>query len=242
MEEGGKDRLLVLIVHQKGKKRKRYSELESELASRLEMVGLRLADEDTAKSVLADDAFRDAVKKRFDSLGKVHETLSVRYFLLGLGDLDYPADQCPNFIRFFFVDLKRREVLSRFGQKLDGDKPCRLAAQLAAGPIFSRISADIAGKGVIDRSRIIKIQVVIRGINRFSDIVRLQKVFRDVPLVRSVTMNSFASGGEVQFWFEYEGRPEDLASALKKIRDKGFRLREVPGPRDRLTFRVTYWC
>jgi hypothetical protein len=238
MSPGGE--LLVMIVFEKGDKKGRFEELEKELASRFEMAGLKPAAASASDAIFKSAAVDEALKARFEAMAGVGETFSIGRLLFGIGEADHPADACPNLVQLFFVDLKRRDVLMKFAYKLKDGLSCNAAAKEAAPEIYSRLAEGIAGKGILDRAGRATVLVGVSGVKEYTDIRRIHGAVGEIPGVKKVAMESFAAGGEVRFRVEFEGRPEDLSAAIVKIENKDFKLRQAPGPADRLSFKAVY--
>ncbi|MCZ7585925.1 MAG: hypothetical protein M5R36_22800 [Deltaproteobacteria bacterium] len=64
--DGERDLLLVAIVFDKGDKRSRFKELETELIQRLDMMDYHPIDDAVAQSIVEDPAFDDAAKERLE--------------------------------------------------------------------------------------------------------------------------------------------------------------------------------
>jgi hypothetical protein len=91
-----------------------------------------------------------------------------------------------------------------------------------------------------EKGEALPLSIDVSGVKEYADIRRIQVAIGEIPGVKKIAMESFAAGGEVRFRVEYEGRPEDLSAAIVKIQNKDFKLREAPGPADRLIFHAVY--
>ena len=228
--------ILILVTYADGNDKKRNRKLEKALASRMETLGLGLADERIVKKIFKDDICLEMERGHFKSLARIQDSLGIQYVFMGRGYMDNPGDPVPAHYRFYLVNLIKGEVVADFPfQSADG---ALTDADGVAQFVLAEVIDRIKGKGIIDDVGIVEVKVVIQGMRNFSDAVKIRRAIKTIPSVEGVILDSARTGKDVSFIIKYAGKMSDMVREIESTDFGEFKLRRIPALGQALIFRV----
>jgi hypothetical protein len=211
------------------------------LSARLEMVGLACAPQELTEKFLAADAFTRFKEERFESTADFAKEHNVRYVLTVRSVIKSQAGAgCPALARVKFLDATSGELLADFPYNFKPNAGCQETASVGAKTIFSLLTEKLHGRPILEQAPAVAQRLEVYGLRTYRDTTELTAMLRSIPDLKSISMQSFATGGRVVFRITYEGPTDRLATLIEKLAPHGYKLQPRIAPDDRLLFEASY--